>query len=288
MKFAEHVKKETNGDFEIEIFPSMQLGNDKEMYQMLKMGTLDLLDGTNNTPGYTEEGKNFNATGAPYCFRDESEWAKFIKTPTFDYMQKQLQTKGVKWLGYSGTRSPRALTTTKVPVKTPADMKGLKLRVPGLKSLIAFFEACGANPTAMPLSELFMALKTGVVDGQDNGILTVNPQGFYEVQKYYMNLNHAQGAHMIYTGIRKWNKYPEKLQKALLEACQIAADHHNKLKVKATAEAYENVKKHGMVVMDVDQAAFEKIAHTIWPKFDGVNWEKGFMDRVQKELQGIR
>ncbi len=287
-KFAEYVKEKTNGKYIVRIFPGGQLGPDREMQQSLKMGTLDLLQATNNAPTLMKEGKNFEATAAPYVFRSQEEYIKFLQTPLHHEMARALEAGGVRLVGYVGDRPPRALTTTNTPVRVPADMKGLKIRVPGMKALLAFFQEVGSNPTPMPFTELFTALKTGIVVGQDNGIDNVEPHGFYEVQKYYMKLDHARGVYMLYSSIPREKSWPESLKKIMAEGCQVAAEHNNKLLSEYEKVAFQRLKEKGMVVLDVDQRAFEEIGKKVWKKFDGDLWDKGFMDKVQAQLEQIR
>lgn len=287
-KFAEYVKEKTNGKYTVRIFPGGQLGPDREMQQSLKLGTLELLHATNNAPTLMKEGKNFEATAAPYVFRTQEEYRKFLQTPLHHEMATALEAGGVKLVGYVGDRPPRALTTTNTPVKVPADMKGLKIRVPGMKALMAFFQEAGANPTPMPYTELFTALKTGVVVGQDNGIDNVESAGFYEVQKYYMKLDHARGVYMLYASVPKWKNWPDDLKKVLEEGCKMAADYNNQLLSDYEKVAFKRLEEKGMTVLDVDHQAFEEVGKRVWKKFDGQLWEKGFMDRVQATLDQIR
>jgi len=287
-KFAEYVKEKTNGKYTVRIFAGGQLGPDREMQQSLKMGTLDLLHATNNAPTLMKEGKNFEATAAPDVFRTQEEYRKFLETPLHHEMAVALEAGGVRLVGYVGDRPPRALTTTNTPVRVPADMKGLKIRVPGMKALLAFFQEVGSNPTPMPFTELFTALKTGIVVGQDNGIDNVEPHGFYEVQKYYMKLDHARGVYMLYSSVPKEKNWPESLKKIMAEGCKVAADHNNELLREYEKVAFKRLQEKGMIVLDVDQPAFEAAGKRVWTKFDGDLWEKGFMDKVQAQLEQIR
>jgi TRAP-type transport system periplasmic protein len=287
-KFAEYVKEKTNGKYTVRIFPDGQLGPDREMQQALKMGTLDLLHATNNAPTLMKEGKNFEATAAPYVFRSQAEYRKFLQTPLHHEMVAALDAGGSHLVGYAGDRPPRALTTTNTPVRVPADMKGMKLRVPGMKALMAFFQEVGANPTPMPYTELFTALKTGIVVGQDNGIDNVEASGLYEVQKYYMKLDHARGVYMVYASTSKWKNWPESLKKVLIEGLEVAGEYNNKLLAEYEGVAFKKLQENGMTILDVDQPAFEVIGKRVWTKFDGDLWDKGFMDKVQATLEQIR
>lgn len=287
-KLAEYIEKATDGEYTVKLFPSQQLGSGREMMQMLKLGTLDLYQGTNVQPAYFEEGKNFNTIGVPYSVRNKDEFIRFLSTPIFETMKEELADGGVRYIGYMGARTPRALTTTNTPVKTPADMKGLKIRASQQKIWVAFFKALGANPTPMPFSEFFMSAKTGVVDGQDNGIEVVYPRGLWEVQKYYMKTDHSYGAWILFAGTKKWNKWPLKLRKAIIEGNDIGARHHDAKIDSIVTEGFKKIQEEGMVVIDVDKEPFEAIARQVWADYDGIAWEKGFMDKVQRQLKAFR
>lgn len=287
-KLADYVKQKTKGEYTIRIFPSGQLGPVRETIQQLKMTTLDLAGATNNSPTVMKEGKNFNATAAPFVFRNDDEYRKFLDSPLAQEMDAALAKGGVEVVAYLGARPPRALTTTDKPVRVPADMEGLKIRVPPMKSLLAFFQECGANPTPLPFTELYMALQTGVVDAQDNGIDIVEPNGFYDVQKYYMKLSHALGSYMLYASKAKWDAWPANLKQALVEGSKVAADFNNKAFADYEKVAFTKLEERGMTVLDVDRKAFEACGKPIWEKFDGELWDKGFMDRVQQQLEAIR
>jgi len=287
-KLVDHVKEKTDGKYVIRLFPDGQIGPDREMQQALKMGTLDMLHATNNAPTLMKEGRNFEATAAPYVFRSQEEYRRFLTTPLHYEMAAALDAGGSHLVGYTGDRPARALTTTNTPVRIPADMKGMKLRVPGMKALMAFFQEVGANPTPMPFTELFTALKTGVVVGQDNGIDQVEPAGFAEVQKYYMKLDHARGVYMLYASVSKWKNWPENLKNALVEGCRLAAEENNTLFAEYEKVAFKRLQDGGMTILDVDRPAFEEIGKRVWTKFDGDLWDKGFMDKVQTTLEQIR
>ena len=287
-KLAEHVKEKTGGAYTIKLFPSQQLGSGKEMMQMLKLGTLDLYQGTNAQPTLLKEGRNFGVTAAPYAFQSQQEFLKFFDSPLFAEMVAQLGAGGVRWVGYMGARSPRAITTAKTPVRGPADMNGLKMRVPGSPPFIAFFKALGAIPTPMPFSEFFTAARTGLVEGQDNGIEVVYPRGLYSVQKYFSKTDHALGAWMAYVGEKKWQSWPDSLKKAVGEGMKTAAAYSDAELAKSMAAAFKGVREKGMTVLEVDKKPFIDVARKVWKSLDGTRWDKGFMDRVQKQLAEYR
>ncbi len=287
-KFAEHVRQHTNGEYTVRLFPSQQLGSGKEMMQMLKLGTLDLYQGTNAQPTYFKEGRNFSAIAAPYCFQSQQEFIQFVDSPLFNEMVQQLATGGIQLVGYMGSRSPRAITTARTPVRSPADMKGLKMRVPGSPPFVAFFTALGAVPTPMPFSEFFTSAKTGLVEGQDNGIEVVYPRGLYSVQKYYSKTDHALGAWMLFTGHKKAQQWPDALKVAVRDGLKLAAAFSDAELAKSMEAGFKGVQEKGMTVLDVDKKPFVEVARKVWQDLDGSKWDKGFMNRIQEQLAEFR
>ena len=288
-KLADHVKTKTNGEYELQLFPGGQLGIDREMFQQMKMGTLHFAMLTNASPVALKEGKNFNAAAAPYVFNSDEEYVKFLDTPLAKEMFDVLADNGIQYVGYLGKRSARALTTTDTLVRTPEDIKGLKIRVPGTKTIRAFFELAGASPTPLPFTELFTGLKTGVVEGQDNGIDLVEPNGFYSVQKYFMKTDHALGAVQLYASGAKWNKLPEDVKAAIIEGCAVGAETNNMMLDEYKKTAFKTLEEKGMTVVDdVDKDAFREVGEQVWAKFDGDLWDAGFMDRLQAQLKELR
>ena len=136
-----------------------------------------------------------------------------------------------------------------------------------------------------------MSLKTGVVEGQDNGVDQVVGQGFYEVQKYYIELDHAFGTFMLYTSVANWNKWSDSFKKILVDGCAMAAEYSLQLKAQDMKTAYKLIQDKGMTFIpakEVDRAAFEKIGQRVFTKFDGKMWDKGFMDKIEAQLKEFR
>ena len=111
---------------------------------------------------------------------------------------------GFKYVGYVSDRTPRQLTTSNRKVMSPADMKGLKVRVPETPTILEVMKAWGASPTPIPAAELYLAMKQGLVDGQDNGFDAIAGAKYYEVQKYAMRLDYIQSGLMVLIAADKW------------------------------------------------------------------------------------
>ena len=288
-KFADHVNEATGGEYTVELFPAQQLGSGREMMQMLKLGALDFYQGTATQPTYFEAGRNFNALAAPYVFQNQNEFLKFLDSPLFGKMAGQFAQSGAEIVGYMGSRSPRAITTANTPVRTPEDLKGLKMRVPGSPPFAAFFGAMGTVATPMPFSEFFTSVKTGLVEGQDNGIEVVYPRGLDEIQKYYSITDHAFGAWMLFGGTAMIESWPDELKAAVAEGVKIAAEFSDSELAVSIAEGLAGVKANGMEVIEINKDPFIEIAKGVWEKMEAEDqWDAGMMAQIQAQLDEYR
>ncbi|GAI05652.1 unnamed protein product, partial [marine sediment metagenome] len=178
--FAELVKEKTNGEVEIQVFPSSQLGNQRDLIEGLIFGTLDLtLTSTAVLGNFLPKIAIFDL---PFLFRDVKHAYKALDSIGME-IGKELEPKGIKLLAFF-ENGVRHLTNNVRPVRAPEDMKGLKIRVMEQKIYIEMMKALGANPTPMAFGELFTALQQGTVDGQENPVSHIWTKRFFEVQKY--------------------------------------------------------------------------------------------------------
>ena len=180
-------------------------------------------------------------------FQNQDEFLKFLESPVFGEMSAEFAAGGAEIVGYMGSRSPRAITTANTPVRTPEDLNGLKMRVPGSPPFAAFFGALGTVSTPMPFSEFFTSVKTGLVEGQDNGIEVVYPRGLYEIQKYYSKTDHAFSAWMLFSGGLTMDGWSDELKAAVSDGVKIAAEFSDAELAASIEEGFAGIqeKRHG-------------------------------------------
>ena len=280
--YAEQVAKATAGAIKVQGVGGGQLGNLPQNYAGLKTGQIEMMLADTGTLALAKGGRDFNATFAPYVFRDHAHFRKFIFSETFAHMLAPVEKEaGFKYVGYVSDRTPRQLTTSKTKVTTPADLKGLKIRVPLTPTIKAVFEAWGAAPTPVAGAELYLALKQGIVDGQDNGFDAIAGAKFYEVQKYAMRIDYIQSGLMVLMAESKWNALNADQQKAM----QAAAVETEKWASKRTWEVAEKsiglLKEKGMVIVEPDLAPFKAAAATALAGMDGKLWAKGTIEKIK-------
>jgi tripartite ATP-independent transporter DctP family solute receptor len=281
--FASEVEKLSKGRIEVKIFHSGQLGNQQIQQAGVMRGTIDMTFTAPNSLAQFD--KRLGIFGAAYLFRDLGHMYRVMEGPVgAEYFDRLAQGQGVRPLDvwYLGTRQLNLVDMGEKVVRTPLDMKGVKLRMPNSPQWIALGRALGASPTPLGFGEVYLALKTGVVDGQDNPLPTNKAQKFYEVTKYIVLTNHQIG--MIWPSIneRLWNKMPHEYQGWIIKALRTAREYQNSIVLDGEAslvEEFEN--EHGMtIVRDPDRKAFMRHALQSYKNFES-DWGKGMYEKIQ-------
>jgi len=161
----------------------------------------------------------------------------------------------------------RQITNNAHPIKTPDDLKGIKLRVPKGKWRIKMFQAYGASPSAMGFSEVFVALQTGVMDGEENPLTQIYTAKFQEVQKYLSMTDHVYTPAYLVTSVRRWNALPADVRKGLSEAARETQAYVYKTGAEQDEELLGKLKQAGMKVNEADKAAFRAASGAIYEEF---------------------
>ncbi|HEY8607806.1 MAG TPA: DctP family TRAP transporter solute-binding subunit [Noviherbaspirillum sp.] len=285
MIFKEHVEKQTNGSLKVEIYPAGQFGKDAEVMEALKFGTLELAvphDGAIATIF-----KPIALLGIPYLFDSHAHaWRVYDSKFGEEFGNLMLQKTGVRMLAIADN-GVRHFTNSLRPVKTPADLKGMKIRIqpsPVFKSLV---ESFGASASAIPWAELPTALQSKVVDGQENGVTNILAASLYQYQKYATLDGHVWSIHAYMVNERFFKGLNAQQQKAVVEATALARDVHRKMTSEQDLSAKTVLTKLGMQVTELSPAeidGFRKIAQpavrTYVEKEVGKEWVDKLMQAV--------
>lgn len=280
--FADELNRLSNGRIKVQIFHSGQLGNQQTQIIGVMRGTIEMTFADPNTLAQFD--RRVGVLGAAYLFRDINHMYKVMLGPIGkEYFERLAREHRLRPLDvwYLGTRQ---LNLKDKAVYRPDDMKGLKLRIPDSPLWIAMGRVLGANPTPLGFEELYLALKTGVVDGQDNPLPTDYAQKFYEVTKYIVLTNHQIG--MLWPSINEdlWQGLPEKYKAWIIEALHRARDYQNKIVLDSERRLVEEFRsKYGMKIIYPDIEAFKKNAKKIYSDFED-EWGRG----VYEKIQGIK
>lgn len=257
LEFARQVKARTNGAIEVQVYGSSTLGNDNTAIASVRGGTIDLT--TSGTPYYTGMVGRMNVLDLPYMFTSTEQAYKVLDGPIGRGLLDELGTHGMKGLAYWEVGF-RSLTNSRHPVRTPDDVKGLKVRTTPNPAHIKAFQLMGAAPTPMPLAEVFGALESKAVDGQENPVNIVRNNKFYEVQKYMSLTRHAYTAMPVVMNKKKFDGLKPEQQQALIEAAQAAGTYQRDLIKKNEAADIAFLRSQGMQVEEnINLEPFRKL-----------------------------
>ncbi|NJD89344.1 MAG: TRAP transporter substrate-binding protein [Betaproteobacteria bacterium] len=210
-EFARRANAKLGDKAKVVVYGSSQLGGDKELVQKLKLGTVDMaLPST----VMTSEADLFGVFEMPYLVKDRKHMGRIEKEVFWPIIAPTVEKKGLKVIAV-WENGYRHITNSKRPINTPDDLKGIKLRVPEGKWRVKMFQAYGANPSPMKFSEVFTALQTGVMDGQENPFTQITSAKFQEVQKFISLTGHVYTPAYVTVGAKKWGTLPADVRKVL-------------------------------------------------------------------------
>ncbi len=262
LKFAELVKEQSKGRLEIGVYPSAQLGNLTELVESVRMGTVEMYAAGN---GFIEVlSPRIGLVNLPGLMRDLDHVYKVM----YRFALKEVYTKsllpmGIRPLGFV-SNDFRHVTNSKRPIKTLADLKGLKIRVPNNKVFMDTLAAMGGSPVPIDYAELFTALQQGVVDGQENPFMNIWSAKFYEVQKHLALTYHMWDTFTFLINEKFFQSLDPDLQKIVVEAGREAADYGWKEMGQLNAKLLADLKGFGMQVTEVDRQEIQKAVRPVW------------------------
>ncbi|MBD8688411.1 MULTISPECIES: DctP family TRAP transporter solute-binding subunit [unclassified Rhizobium] len=282
-KFAEIVSAKTKGELTIKVFPNGTLygGDPSAGVKQLAGGSLDLL--LNSTSLYATFNPKFTAIAIPYQFRDIKQLRSYLDSDLGQELQSDLNKIGIKGLDL-WSRPLRQITNSKVAITSPADMKGMKLRVPNNPLWVEFFGAMGAAPTPMAFAEVYNALQLRVVDGQENPINVPVSAKLYEVQKYVTISNHIADAWVLGMNPARYDGLSDAFKAALNDAAKETEAWKAENDNGDIAKSIATLKANGMEVnelTDEQRKAFVDVASGLSDKFSALVKDQSFFDRTR-------
>jgi len=255
-KYAELVAKKTDGRVKIEVYPASQLGFAMDMLQGMQLGTIEMFIGATTWLGAFDP--DFWISGCLYVFNDQEHARKVHEGPYFKKMADKLREKnGIRILTQNWDRGPRNMISTKA-IKTPEDLKGLKVRVPEQKSWISNFKLAGANPTPIALSETFTGLQQGIVDCAEQASNWLYFNKYHTIAKNLSRTNHNYEETGVMISEAVYQKLSEKDRQALVDAALEVAGWHNEQLTKDIEDAEKAMAADGVTIIDVDTQAWKE------------------------------
>jgi tripartite ATP-independent transporter DctP family solute receptor len=260
--FAARANAKLGTKAKVVVYGSSQLGGDSELLKKLKLGTVDLaLPST----VMTSVAPDFGVFEMPYLVRDRGHAARIADAVVRPMLTPVAEKAGYRILGV-WENGFRQITNNKRPIVKPDDLKGIKLRTPKGVWRVKMFEAYGANPSPMSLKEVFVALQTGVMDGQENPLTQIYSQKFQEVQKYMSMTGHVYTPAYITAGA-SWSRLPPDVQKILADTAKDVEPDILKLAAKLDDELLGKMKTSGIAINEVDKPAFVAASKGIYAEF---------------------
>jgi tripartite ATP-independent transporter DctP family solute receptor len=277
-EFARRANAKLGNKAKVVVFGSSQLGGDKELLQKLKLGTVELaLPST----VMSSESDLFGLFEMPYLVKDRKHMQAIEKEIFWPKLAPEVEKKGLKVLAV-WENGYRHITNNKRPIVKPDDLKGIKLRVPEGKWRVKMFQTYGANPSPMKLSEVFTALQTGVMDGQENPFSQIVGSKFQEVQKYLSLTGHVYTPAYLTAGSKKWATLPADVRKILEDTAKETQAAVYAMAEKDDKELIDKIKAAGVQVNEADKAAFVAASKPIYEEFG--KEVKGSKELIDKAL----
>ena len=281
LAFKEYVEKNSKGELKVQIYPAGQFGKDAETMEGLKLGTLEM--GVVHDGAIAGVFKPINLLGIPYLYDShEHAWRVYDSKFGQDLSNLMVQTTGIRMLALADN-GVRHFTNSLRPITSPADMKGMKIRIqpsPVFKSLV---ESLGASASAIPWADLPTALQSKVVDGQENGVTNILAASLYQYQKYATLDGHVWSIHAYLINDKFFKGLTPEQQKIVVDGTRIARDIHRKMTAEQDLAAKDILTKVGMTVQTLTPAQigeFRKLAQPPVTEFVTKEVGKEWVDRL--------
>ncbi len=285
--FAEQVKKASGGKMKVRAIGAAALGPDVQMQQALIGGAQEMMVGSTATlVGITKEMAIWDT---PFLIANTKEADAMLDGPIGDKIKDKLQDKGLVGLVYweNGFRN---LTNSKRAITKMEDLQGVKLRVMQNNVFLNSFQTLGANAIPMAFSELFSALETKTVDGQENPFNTILSSKFYEVQKYMTVTNHVYSPWIVLASKKWWSQLSKDEQKILMDAAKASRDFERKDTREEAGKAMGDLKAKGMQINELSPAESARMRDKLTKVYAGIGTDVGMdlWNETQGELAKIR
>ncbi|MFG1400224.1 MULTISPECIES: TRAP transporter substrate-binding protein, partial [Roseixanthobacter] len=253
---CKRIEQGSNGRIELKFFPASQLGTDTDLITQVRSGGIEFLNIAGSVISTVAAGAAITNVG--FAFSDYDQAWRGVDGPVGVYVRAQIEKAGLIVAAKASDNSFRQITSASKPIKTPDDLKGYRIRVPVSPIFTSLFSSLGGNPTSINFSELYTALQTHLVDGQENGLVAIEAGKLYEVQKYVSETNHIWDPFWLVANRRAFSRLPSDLQaivrrefdQASMEQRDDVAKLNGTLKAQLTAK--------GLTFESADKDAFRK------------------------------
>ncbi|MDR1043768.1 MAG: TRAP transporter substrate-binding protein [Candidatus Adiutrix sp.] len=263
-KFKELAEQYSNGEIEVQLFYSGQLGGERDMVEALGMGMLEMT--ICSSAPLVNFSKDFMVFDLPFLVTDRDKAFAVLDGEVGQKILATMESKGVKSLGFweNGFRN---ITNSRRPIKNPDDLKGIKIRTMENPIHMDLFRTLGANPTPMAWGELFLALQQGTVDAQENPLIIIETSKYPEVQKYLTLSGHVYAPSVVSIGKALFDSYPKEIQDVILRAEKEARDWEREFCIQKDNELVAVLVKQGMEAIEIDKEIWSRAAAPVYDHF---------------------
>lgn len=282
-EFAKRVNEQLAGKVKVTVFGSSQLGKDKELLQKLKLGTVDF-----SLPStvMSTVSDSFGLFEMPYLVKSRDHMGRIEKEIFWSQLAPTVEDKGYKIIAV-WENGFRHITNNVRPINKPDDLQGIKLRTPKGEWRVKMFQSYGANPTPMAFSEVFTALKTGVIDGQENPFAQIYSAKFQEVQKYLSLTGHVYTPAYVTVGKKRWESLPEDLRSEIERIAKDTQAYVYETAARMETDLLTRLKDAGMTVNEADKDAFIAASESIYKEFaNSVDGGQEMVDKAMSLAEG--
>lgn len=274
------VSERTGGKYDVKVFPQSALGSEKDTVEQTKLGALDMV--RVNTAVFTAIAPETLVPSLPFLFKSKDHMRRVLDGPIGDEILAALEPQGFIGLAFYDSGS-RSIYTPGKPIKSVADMKGLKVRVQQSDMWVSLMQALGANATPLPYAEVYTALKTGVVDAAENNWPSYDTSRHFEVAKFYSLTEHSMAPELLVFSKRIWDGLSADERKIIKQAAKESVPHMRKLWDEQEEKSRKLVEAAGVtIVSDVNKQSFADAVKPVYDKFASDPKLKSLISRIQQ------
>lgn len=280
--FSNIVKEKTDGRIKIAVYTDGQLGDMQQLLTGMQLGTIDMAYFDVTVAAFLKGAEIMNVAIVPYLFDSKESAAKVLNSDLFKEIYEDIAQKtGVRIFAAYGDRSPRAIQTTKGPIRTPEDLKGLRMRVAGIDIYEKMFEALGTKIVTLGMMDIYNALSRGIVDGQDNGFELAIPPKFHEVAKYWSATDHVYGVTGWFISDQVWKRLSEQDRQIFLQAAKEAGKVSTEATNALDEQGRQILQEAGVTYTEPDREAFKEALKDVYKQYEGKVWPEGLVAKIR-------
>jgi tripartite ATP-independent transporter DctP family solute receptor len=282
LRFAERVEERTNGNVTVSVFPAEQIGNELDRLEQVRVGAVQMV--SVSAGGVGEYQPEYFLADAPFMWDSYDDLKAVYTGPLGDAIRDELvASEGMRVIAPNWYWGERHVTSNR-PIRSPADVANMKLRVPEVSIYMAMANAWGASATPVAFAEVYTALQQGVVDGQENPLPTIWSKRFFEVQSHISLTAHMTATNVIVMNEQFYQSLPDEYKQIVEEEILAAGEYHTELQMQMEQDLIAQMQQEGATfVEDVDREAFRQASLAVHEQFADV-WGEAFYQDVQEFL----